>query len=69
MKRLSSTRIPDADLIKLHAAGVSQPMIAAYYGHADIETVRLHERKLGLVPRKPGGGPKLFPKVEDVLHD
>ena len=61
-------KVSDEDLIKLHAAGVSQPAIAAHYGLRHVEPVRVRERKLGLAPRKPGGGPKLSPTVEDVLH-
>jgi len=59
-------RIPDEDLIKLHAAGVTKPSIMQYYGVRQAETIRHHERKLGLPPRPPGLR-KNPPTAEEVL--
>lgn len=63
------TKLPDEDLIKLHAAGVTKPDIAQYYGLSRLEGIRKRERKLGLAPRPPGCRPLGTPSVEDVLND
>ena len=61
-------KIPDEDLRKLHAAGVTKPDIMRYYGVRQPETIRQHERAIGLPPRKPGCRPLGTPSVEDVLN-
>jgi len=62
-------RIPDEALRKLYKAGVTQEEIARHYGHRHTETVRVHERSLGLPPRRPGGGVRLnAPSIEETLN-
>ena len=39
-----------------------------HFGYNHAESIRLRERKLGLPPRKPGGGPRRI-TVGEVLND
>ena len=60
-------KVSDADLRKLRQANVPVKEIMRYYGYNQAESIRLRERKLGLPPRKLGGGPRHI-TVEEVLN-
>jgi len=60
-------KVSDADLVRLHKARVPIREIMRHFGYNHAESIRLRERKLGLPPRKPGGGPRRI-TVEEALN-
>lgn len=62
----STSLIPETEIARLRAAGVSMEKIAAHYG-LKVQTVRYRERSLGYPPRLPGTRPT--PNVDDILGD
>jgi hypothetical protein len=53
-------------ITRCHQAGCKNNDVAAYLGMA-VETLRLHQRRLGLPPLKTQG-PSYAPKAKDVIE-
>ena len=58
----------DAELLALREANVPFSAIMEHFGYTNMWSLRVRERKLGLPPRKRGGGPRPKPTVDEVLR-
>lgn len=55
---MDGMKASDADLLKMREANVPYREIMRRFGYTTSEQIRIRERRLGLPPRKPGGGPR-----------